>query len=144
MPTCVEVARTLGRSIGFWDGDATLGPGAVGGDTLLLEAGAACTTPSQLTVHAVIWESALHAINGLLTGFRVDDTDFTADAPLLGPQYYCGALSPLTTTPRRRGVDTPYDRRPSATSPTDGVGSFARRATQSSACSKGSSQRPSG
>ena len=60
------------------------------------------------------------------------------------PQYYCGALSPLTTTPRRRGVDTPYDRSPSATSPTNGAGSSARRATQSSACSEGSSQRPSG
>jgi hypothetical protein len=27
------------------------------------------------------WESALRAINGLLTGLRVDDTDFTADDP---------------------------------------------------------------
>ena len=60
------------------------------------------------------------------------------------PQYYCGALSPLTTTPRRRGVDTLYDRSPSATSPTNGAGSSARRAAQSSACFEGSSQRPSG
>ena len=44
-------------------------------------AGAACTTPAQLAVHGAIWESALRAINGLLTGLRVDDTDFTADDP---------------------------------------------------------------
>ena len=62
--------------------------------------------------------------------------------PLPVPQYYCGALSPLTTTPRRRGVDTPYDRSPSATSPTNGAGSSARRAAQSSACFEGSTQRP--
>jgi hypothetical protein len=46
--------------------------------------------------------------------------------------------------PRRRGVDTPYDQSPSATSPTNGAGSSAPRATQSSACYEGSSQRPSG
>jgi hypothetical protein len=43
-----------------------------------------------------------------------------------------------------RGVDTPYDRSPSATSPTNGAGSSARRAAQLSACSEGSTQRPSG
>jgi len=74
------VHATLRRA-GLWDGDATLGPGAVRGDTLLLGAGAACTTPAQLAVHGAIWESALRAINGLLTGLRVDDTDFTADDP---------------------------------------------------------------
>jgi hypothetical protein len=70
------------RQAGLWDGDAALGPGAVRGDTLLLGAGAACTTPAQLAVHGAIWESALRAINGLLTGLRIDDTDFTAnDSP---------------------------------------------------------------
>ena len=47
----------------------------------MLGAGAACTTPAQLALHGAIWESALRAINGLLTGLRVDDTDFTADDP---------------------------------------------------------------
>ena len=32
-------------------------------------------------MHGAIWESALRAINGLLTGLRIDDTDFTANDP---------------------------------------------------------------
>ena len=132
------------RQAGLWDGDAALGPGAVRGDTLLLGAGAACTTPAQLAVHGAIWESALRAINGLLTGLRIDDTDFTADDP---PTRAALLLRRLITVDYHAAITRsghPYDRSPSATSPTNGAGSSARRAAQSSACFEGSTQRPSG
>jgi hypothetical protein len=51
------------------------------GDFLLFGHGFTCTTPVEHEIQGAVWEAALRTTNGLLTGLRVDATDFdTTDA----------------------------------------------------------------
>ena len=51
------------------------------GDFLLFGHGFTCTTPVEHEIQGAVWEAALRTTNWLLTGLRVDATDFdTTDA----------------------------------------------------------------